>query len=157
VVVGEQHPSSQGGGEPLESLRIRVVVQRELSSLPPDFHPKDLGDVLTGRKMLRMLRKRRRALSELQGKLKRSQKPTAKGKGYTLKSLQAHLRDAAELSVEQLLAVRDDDGPMTPQNLLGGTEGGQSLQAGILEGLETVEGNVQKILVLGGTQEPTTW
>jgi len=66
-------------------------------------------------------------------------------------------RDAAELSVEQLLAVRDDDGPMTPQNLLGGTEGGQSLQAGILEGLETVEGNVQKILVLGGTQEPTTW
>jgi len=42
------------------------------------------------RGIAQVLRKRRRALSELQGKLKRSQKPTAKGKGYTLKSLQAH-------------------------------------------------------------------
>ena len=38
-------------------------------------------------------RKRRRALSELQWKLKRSQEPGAKGKGYTLKSLQAHAQN----------------------------------------------------------------
>ena len=62
------------------------------------------------------------------------------------------MRDAAELSIEQLLAARDHDGPMTPKNLLGGAQGGHALQAGILEGLETVEGNFQKILVLGGNQ-----
>jgi transposase len=36
------------------------------------------------------LRKRRRALAELQRKLERSQRPGAKGKGYTLASLQHH-------------------------------------------------------------------
>src|SRR5207253_8292319 len=51
------------------------------------------------------------------------------------------LRNAAELSVKQLLAVRDDDRPIAPENLLGGSDGGHSLQAGILEGLETVEGD----------------
>src|SRR5207253_11325194 len=62
------------------------------------------------------------------------------------------LRNAAELSVKQLLAVRDDDRPIAPENLLGGSDGGHSLQAGILEGLETVEGNVQKVAVLAGNQ-----
>lgn len=38
------------------------------------------------------LRKRRRALAELQHKLKRSQQPGAKGKGYTLESLQGHAK-----------------------------------------------------------------
>ena len=40
-----------------------------------------------------VLRKRRRALAELQGKLKRSQEPGAKGKGYTLNSLKAHAQN----------------------------------------------------------------
>lgn len=42
------------------------------------------------RGIAQVLGKRRRALSELQGKLKRSQEPGAKGKGYTVKSLKAH-------------------------------------------------------------------
>lgn len=46
------------------------------------------------------LRKRRHALAELQGKLRRSQRPGAKGKGYTLESLQRH---AKELSQGQYL------------------------------------------------------
>lgn len=46
------------------------------------------------------LRKRRRALAELQHKLDRSQRPGAKGKGYTLESLQRH---AKELSQGQYL------------------------------------------------------
>ena len=45
------------------------------------------------RGIAQVLRKRRRALSELQWKLKRSQEPGAKGKGYTLKSLQAHAQN----------------------------------------------------------------
>jgi transposase len=45
------------------------------------------------RGIAQVLRKRRRALSELQWKLKRSQEPGAKGKGYTLKSLKAHARN----------------------------------------------------------------
>jgi hypothetical protein len=49
VVVGEQNPSSQGVGfEFLQGLRISAVVQLEFSSLPPDFHPKDLLEVLAG-------------------------------------------------------------------------------------------------------------
>jgi transposase len=52
------------------------------------------------RGIAQVLRKRRRALTELQGKLKRSQEPGAKGKGYTLQSLQAH---AKELSSGQYL------------------------------------------------------
>jgi len=46
------------------------------------------------------LRKRRRALAELQHKLKKSQQPGAKGKGYTLESLQHR---AKELSQGQYL------------------------------------------------------
>ena len=38
------------------------------------------------------LAKKRRALEELQAKVRRSQKPGAKGKGYTLQSLAKHLR-----------------------------------------------------------------
>ncbi len=45
------------------------------------------------RGIAQVLRKRRRALSELQWKLKRSQEPGAKGKGYTFKSLQAHAQN----------------------------------------------------------------
>jgi transposase len=45
------------------------------------------------RGIAQVLRKRRRALSELQWKLKRSQEPGAKGKGYTLKSLEAHAQN----------------------------------------------------------------
>jgi transposase len=45
------------------------------------------------RGIAQVLRKRRRALSELQWKLKRSQEPGAKGKGYTLKSLKAHAQN----------------------------------------------------------------
>jgi transposase len=52
------------------------------------------------RGIAQVLRKRRRALAELQWKLKRSQEPGAKGKGYTLKSLQAH---AQNLSAGQYL------------------------------------------------------
>jgi transposase len=52
------------------------------------------------RGIAQVLRKRRRALAELQGKLKRSQEPGAKGKGYTVKSLQAH---AQNLSAGQYL------------------------------------------------------
>jgi len=48
------------------------------------------------RKQLRGIRqhlaKKRRALEELQAKLRRSQKPGAKGKGYTLESLTKHAR-----------------------------------------------------------------
>jgi hypothetical protein len=55
VVVGEQNPSSQGVGfEFLQGLRISAVVQLEFSSLPPDFHPKDLLEVLAGGKILGM-------------------------------------------------------------------------------------------------------
>jgi transposase len=46
------------------------------------------------------LRKRRRALSELQWKLKKSQRPGAQGKGYTRQSLQAH---ANKLSAGQYI------------------------------------------------------
>jgi transposase len=46
------------------------------------------------------LRKRRRALSELQRKLKKSQQPGAQGKGYTRQSLQAH---ADKLSTGQYI------------------------------------------------------
>jgi transposase len=46
------------------------------------------------------LNKRRRALAELQHKLKRSQKPGAQGKGYTRESLQAH---AAKLCAGQYI------------------------------------------------------
>jgi transposase len=42
------------------------------------------------------LRKRRRALTELQHKLERSQRPGAKGKGYTLESLQRHAKELAQ-------------------------------------------------------------
>ena len=53
-----------------------------------------------------VLRKRRRALAELQGKLKRSQEPGAKGKGYTVKSLQAHAQHlAAGQYLQQILRV----------------------------------------------------
>jgi transposase len=45
------------------------------------------------RGIAQVLGKRRRALGELQGKLKRSQKPGAKGKGYTGKSLRAHAQN----------------------------------------------------------------
>ena len=45
------------------------------------------------RGITQVLRKRRRALAELQRKLKRSQEPGAKGKGYTLKSLKAHAQN----------------------------------------------------------------
>ena len=45
------------------------------------------------RGIAQVLRKRRRALSELLWKLKRSQEPGAKGKAYTLKSLQAHAQN----------------------------------------------------------------
>jgi len=45
------------------------------------------------RGIAQVLGKRRRALGELQGKLKRSQKPGAKGKGYTWKSLRAHAQN----------------------------------------------------------------
>src|SRR6516225_11652868 len=55
VVVGEQNPSSQGGRrELLQGVSISVVVQLQLSSLPPDFHPQDLLDVLAGGKILDM-------------------------------------------------------------------------------------------------------
>jgi hypothetical protein len=50
------------------------------------------------RGIAQVLGKRRWALAELQGKLKRSQEPGAKGKGYTFESLQAH---AQELSSGQ--------------------------------------------------------
>jgi transposase len=46
------------------------------------------------------LRKRRRALTELQWKLKKSQRPGAQGKGYTRQSLQAH---ADKLSTGQYI------------------------------------------------------
>jgi len=47
VVIGEQNPSSQGGRrKPLQGVRIGVVVQLQLPSLPPDFHQQDLLDVL---------------------------------------------------------------------------------------------------------------
>lgn len=52
------------------------------------------------RGIAQVLRKRRRALSELQRKLKRSQKPGAKGQGYTRESLQAH---AGKLSAGQYI------------------------------------------------------
>ena len=42
------------------------------------------------RGIAQQLRKRRRELDDLQRKLRRSQKPGAKGKGYTLESLQKH-------------------------------------------------------------------
>src|SRR5437764_6188114 len=45
------------------------------------------------RGIAQVLGKRRRALSELLWKLKRSQAPGAKGKAYTLKSLQAHAQN----------------------------------------------------------------
>ena len=55
VVVGEQNPFSQEGRrELLQDVSMGVVVQLELSSLPPDFHPQDLLDVLSGGKMLGM-------------------------------------------------------------------------------------------------------
>lgn len=56
------------------------------------------------------LKKRRQALDELQHKLRRSQQPGARGKGYTLASLQAHavklahgqyIRDILKIDVEQ--------------------------------------------------------
>jgi len=52
------------------------------------------------RGIAQVLKKRRRALSELQWKLKRSQKPGAKGPGYTRESLQAH---AGKLSAGQYI------------------------------------------------------
>src|SRR5207248_11099570 len=53
VVVGEQNPSSQGGGhEPLQSGCIGVIV--ELSSPPLDFYPQDLLDVLARGEILGM-------------------------------------------------------------------------------------------------------
>ena len=52
------------------------------------------------RGIAQVLGKRRRALVELQGKLKRSQEPGARGKGYTQKSLEAH---AKELSSGQYI------------------------------------------------------
>src|SRR2546429_8490269 len=45
------------------------------------------------RGIAQVLGKRRRALGELQGKLKRSQEPGAKGKGYTFESLEAHAQN----------------------------------------------------------------
>jgi len=45
------------------------------------------------RGIAQVLGKRRRALSELQWKLKRSQEPGAKGKGYTFESLEAHAQN----------------------------------------------------------------
>jgi len=42
------------------------------------------------------LRKRRRALADLQAKLQRSQQPGAKGKGYTLESLQRHAKQLSQ-------------------------------------------------------------
>src|SRR5205807_766400 len=55
VVIGEQNPSSQcDRRKPLQGVRIGVVVQLELPSLPPDFHAQDLLDVLAGGKILGM-------------------------------------------------------------------------------------------------------
>jgi len=45
------------------------------------------------RGIAQVLGKRRQALGELQGKLKRSQEPGAKGKGYTFESLEAHAQN----------------------------------------------------------------
>jgi len=45
------------------------------------------------RGIAQVLGKRRRALGELQGKLKRSQEPGGKGKGYTFESLEAHAQN----------------------------------------------------------------
>lgn len=52
------------------------------------------------RGIAQVLKKRRRALSELQRKLQRSQKPGAQGKGYTRESLEAH---ATKLSAGQYI------------------------------------------------------
>ena len=58
------------------------------------------------RGIAQVLRKRRRALAELQWKLKRSQEPGAKGKGYTLKSLQAHAQHlSAGQYIQKILRV----------------------------------------------------
>lgn len=53
------------------------------------------------------LNRRRRALAELQRKLKRSQRPRAHGKGYTLESLQAHAdKLSAGPYIQEILQVK---------------------------------------------------
>jgi transposase len=59
------------------------------------------------RGIAQVLRKRRRALDELQWKLKRSQEPGAKGKGYTFQSLQAHAQNLSSSQyIHQILRVQ---------------------------------------------------
>src|SRR6516225_2559325 len=76
--------------EPTRALRLNRKVWGQERTLVVTFSPE------LQRKQMRgiepHLAKKRRALEELQAKLRRSQKPGAKGKGYTLASLNKHIR-----------------------------------------------------------------
>jgi len=76
--------------EPTRALRLNRKVWGQERTLVVTFSPELQRKQMRG--IEQHLAKKRRALEELQAKLRRSQKPGAKGKGYTLASLNKHIR-----------------------------------------------------------------
>lgn len=97
--------------KPARALRLTRPVWGQERTLVVTFSPE------LQRKQMRSieqhLAKKRRALEELQAKLRRSQKPDAKGKGYTRQSLAQHVQQICSGQyIAQILHVRvvEEDG-----------------------------------------------
>lgn len=91
IPLNQFEPLRDARLEPVRALRLSREVWGQERTLVVTFSPELQRKQIRG--IEQHLGKKRRALEELQAKLRRSQKPGAKGKGYTRESLVKHAQE----------------------------------------------------------------